>query len=524
MAKKQTKQEALRLTIPDSDELDRIIVVAVHGNLYLQTACYYIISLLTITLHNAHKFDDEKFRPLSSKLLEKIIGKAEYRQLKAIGIGVLFDRPEGYQTNKRCMRFRLREEFQTGRWKVVTFSGRLVKKFNKANQKKNAEYAGLEIRYQHLRQQFGTHKLSLGEAEGSLVRAVREEMDDLRRKGIPFNTDLTLSRVGIWKGYINTLAVNNSQFRPSASNHRLNTILTTLPKYLRSFLTINNKPVVEIDLRCCQPYVLACILSRHEFFNSEHGPFTCASIYPEIYEEWRGGVLPTFISDFWHTNNVTGELERFRYAVTDDFYQYLIDIGERNATWLFQDYPKLRQRSFVKEKFMLTLFDNNFNSRPRNPVTKLFNFLFPTINTFIVRFMKAFGSSKFSLLLQRVEAHLVIRVATHAVHVCNSNIPIFTIHDSILTTEEYRELVEYYVCTSIQNATNIRPLLVSRPVVDLRGNVDSLFKDTTDQKGKKNNQYTSVKKDQMRFILPAMVERGRKMIEEQSHSESKISV
>jgi hypothetical protein len=512
----------LRLTIPDSEELEKIIKEGVKGDVRLKDSIYYIVSKLTISGHNAHKFNIEQWTPLSSKTLEGIIGKDRYRKLLKICLNVIFERNESYQVGKKSKEFRLKSEFQTGKFRVVKTDTWFEARFKSSNAQNIEEVNILENQYEYLRHQFSEHSLSLGNAESALVKDVSKKIVALNESGKPFNEEQVFNRLGIWQSYINTMEKNNSQFRPSASNHRLHTILTSLPKYLRSFLTINNKPVVEIDLRCSQPYVLACILSTQDFFTSDHGPFTCASIYPKIYESLQANGLPNFISDFWLTNNAKGELGRFRYALTGDFYQYLIDVGNSNATWLFQDHPDLRQRSFVKEEFMRTLFDDNFHSRLANPVTKLFTILFPNINNFIVNFMNAFskashGKSPIARLLQRVEAYLVLRVATQTIRVCNINIPIFTIHDSILTTEDYKGPVEYFVQTSIQNVTKIRPLLVCRPVASMRGNVDSLFKDTSDQRD------NSDKKDQMRFIFSAMAERGREMIQEQSHREAKKS-
>jgi hypothetical protein len=64
-----------------------------------------------------------------------------------------------------------------------------------------------------------------------------------------------------------------------------------------------------------------------------------------------------------------------------------------------------------------------------------------------------------ALLLQNIEAEAVLDLATKNIHKYDKNIPMFTIHDSIMTIKEHVETVKRIFEESLLKFTGFTPKL-----------------------------------------------------------------
>jgi hypothetical protein len=73
--------------------------------------------------------------------------------------------------------------------------------------------------------------------------------------------------------------------------------------------------------------------------------------------------------------------------------------------------------------------------------------------------IKKEGKSHLPILLQQIESHLVLRVITKRIARENPCIPLFTIHDSIVTTTGNEKYVQGIVIQELEKAIGFAPQL-----------------------------------------------------------------
>lgn len=140
----------------------------------------------------------------------------------------------------------------------------------------------------------------------------------------------------------------------------------------------------------------------------------------------------------------------FLYKLINDEFQQLVDKEE--LSFFFNlvktgEYYKyltsslnLKNKSEAKELTYKVLFGtNHFNSK----YDKCFLNLFPSIYGFIKYYKSKCDSYKcLSHTLQRMESNLIFNKIVKELYLIYPNIKIFTIHDSIICSYEYRDAVE----------------------------------------------------------------------------------
>jgi hypothetical protein len=176
---------------------------------------------------------------------------------------------------------------------------------------------------------------------------------------------------------------------------RVHTNVTNLRSGLRRFLTLDGKPLVNLDIRNSQPLIFGLILQRH------YGPPRAmpddARRYVELCQQGR-------------------------------FYDVLM--AESGI-------PPDRRATFKRRFFGHVFFCRNL---PETEAARLFGTAFPTVYA-AVRQEKRRNYADLAKNLQRTESGLMIggvvaRLMREAPHV-----PLLTVHDSILTHAEHAEAV-----------------------------------------------------------------------------------
>jgi len=124
---------------------------------------------------------------------------------------------------------------------------------------------------------------------------------------------------------------------------------------------------------------------------------------------------------------------------------------------------------------------------------RLLEKFYPFVNQFILKIMDKVGKRNFSLLLQRVESYLILDCVVPEFHRRYPAAPIFTIHDCIITTEQYKlELTKVmfevlYEKTGIKPGLSVEKLDPSDPIDDsfIKEMKDDIYKKSTKSRFKK---------------------------------------
>ena len=116
-------------------------------------------------------------------------------------------------------------------------------------------------------------------------------------------------------------------------------------------------------------------------------------------------------------------------------------------------------RKEVKTAVFQVLFtDNRFLGQEHAKLKKMFKKMFPYVYE-VFRQLKSKDKTLLPRLLQSIESYLMINVIAKRISIEYQDAPIFTIHDSISTTEEYVDVVEAIMKEELSKAIGNAPKL-----------------------------------------------------------------
>jgi hypothetical protein len=390
----------------------------------LETRIIKIVSVLYPTNYNLHRFKEDGFTTLSSKFKKRILNN-EYEFVHKIlteGHEPIIEIKKSYKVGKYPKSYRLNEKYRNSTMAKFKF--------------KPPKTTKVKTNESILDSQFKTNKLSIH-------TNVNEFLNNLYRSVISnLNSE---NEITILKNYIGRNLniiddINNGilYYNRSYSNNRFNSSITSLNKTTRQFLLVNNKPLISIDIKSSQPYILASILDCNFYSNKSQynyysiGPVGGSILFPRFLKGKEKGIK--------QYRNISFE---------DDFYSIVLknELGRE---------PTTIERNRLKHKTMQFLFYNNPKAKEKAELSYLVN-QFPQINDFICSCLDRIGEKRFAYLLQRAESFLVLDNVCVEFHNKYNSAPFFTIHDAVLTTEEHYEELYQIMNEQLRLMTGINP-------------------------------------------------------------------
>lgn len=185
---------------------------------------------------------------------------------------------------------------------------------------------------------------------------------------------------------------------------RMHTNFTILKSFIRkNFLKIDGEEVCEVDIKNSQPLFLTKIVDMCD---------------PGLIDQ--------------HEYNL------FKYlAIKGQLYQYLMDEF------------KIQDKSEVKKIIYKVFFGRNQKTRE----DKLFKRVFPSIYDFIKFYKDKNGDYRtLAYELQRSESKLIFNNVIKEIMICNPEIKLFTVHDSIVYPKKYKNIVESIFYAKLEEA------------------------------------------------------------------------
>ncbi len=275
-----------------------------------------------------------------------------------------------------------------------------------------------------------------------------------------------------WDG-LNRIGANNNFWSVDRSG-RFYSCVTMLPKIVRPALRWKNQPLVEHDLKCAIPFFTLPLLN----------PLNWDNTLCEIVMKWNPNIIlpstsyipintysyninkyytilykePKFLHHFMCTEICPRDIELYSELVLPpdkDLYQYLSEY--------WNSHPAIKSkaridRDFAKKKLLMIFNSPSFHSNIyRSTLMELFpNVLaiFDWINTGYTR-TNGMGHNKYDLHCPfahigfNLESNFIIKNVTKNISIHNSEIPMFSIHDSILCLERDSEIITHYL--NLQN-------------------------------------------------------------------------
>lgn len=199
---------------------------------------------------------------------------------------------------------------------------------------------------------------------------------------------------------------------------RLHSNVTNMAKILRSYLRINDEPLINLDVSNSQPYLSTILLT-------DPGKVSCMTKNPAF----------ALLLQSLKVSLKEDVKKYISLVISGKIYEYLMTEFSNDGLELNRDETKKMMLRILFARNRLPKDETNRKAR------LIFKDRFPTVNKI---FSKIRGSEKgskfenfkrFAILLQRIESYLMLDIIVKRI---NSELPgtiAITIHDSIMTGE-----------------------------------------------------------------------------------------
>jgi len=387
----------------------------------------------TISSHIS-KDEDDKYRgwsPLVMKYLRERVPRADL-YIKYLIQHKIIERDNYYIVREKAYKYRFTDEYLSQLIFIEINDSYLKNRFKISNRnqiKRNSR------KYPELNKWI--YGLTI-DKDSAIKFILSEHIKGLRAgKDI---TELTYK----FNSYIGSIhRIHNKEFHISvnSTNGRYDTNLTNLKKELRQFLLYEGKPLISIDIKNSQPYFLSLIINNSPFLKNFY--VLSSIMMPETLQ---------------YTENE--DAKRCLLLLKEgQFYEYLMTEFNRAGM-------NFKTRDEVKREVLKIFFSGNqFIGQPEAKSKRIFKEKFPTVYS-LIAFIKKHKKNRLANLLTRIESYLILNIISNRISKEFPNLPIFTIHDSIsttdgciLTTRENWELVENIMLSELKRYVGFPPIL-----------------------------------------------------------------
>lgn len=270
-------------------------------------------------------------------------------------------------------------------------------------------------------------------------------------------------------GNVTSFSIHDYKAQINPHVHRLYSILTNISKAYRNFVTYDQQQLVAIDIKNCQPY-LSCILFNPDFWANDSQLYLNFNQLPQNIVE-----LIRFTPPKEKVTSILVELDKYLKGLNgNEFEEYkeLVSSGqlyEKVIDWVYKETRQKINREDAKIAIFVLIYSPNRYNRD-NPNYWLMHYYkdrFPeVIKVFSIIKHQYHGideekqHARFSCLLQAIESEIVLhRCCKRIWEQGNKQIPIFTVHDSIVTTIDNVDFVRSIMEDEIFKCVGLPPKL-----------------------------------------------------------------
>ncbi|MBK7628101.1 MAG: hypothetical protein IPJ16_13060 [Bacteroidales bacterium] len=351
------------------------------------------------------KKEDNGFSYLNMKYLRTQIPQAE-QYIKFLLSEGLIERTKGYLPGERSYGYRIASEYES-RYIIKTVTDqKLIRKVNEAPR----NFArGFKVQNKYIKD-FTLDPQAVTFAENTY-------------SGESYNTAI-----------VSINMVNNNEKYSSIDDAggRFYSNLTNMPSGLRQFVRVKNRYLrANVDIKNSQPYFTIMILTNP-------GGLVRFAKSKEFAMILKSLKIPDNDDIKLYINLVT----------KGQFYEYLMPYFEAKGLPC--------SRADVKKAVMIILFDQNRKRISR--AKRIFMKLFPTVHKIFSIVRGSGKGERFPILLQAIEAHVVLKIILPTLNKKHPDIIAFTVHDSLLVTDS-PDIVETLMIEELEKFTGYKPIL-----------------------------------------------------------------
>lgn len=399
---------------------------------FKEDVALYLLNLIIFGYYGKD-FQDGDYLSLSSRILEKNAGKGYNKHLDLFLDEEIIDKINysTHEKNGHCNLFRLNEKWCD--FEIIHTHP--VKNTKIGKTLKARVFPSAKQKYYHLWKWYNDKKFTF-DATGA-----RLELQ---------NMEFSKSRLWMENNIFN-LEQGYKWFICHSKDKRLHTNLTNMNKELRKYLKYDGQSLQNIDISNSQIFFLLVLL--HKIKNRKLTEIeTESSIILELSSvNLCSKEFQTFhdlvVSGSFY--NVLGRQLMEEKGFGDYYIKKEYDSQSKKTNYIRIDNPKDLMKPIAFE--ILFSKNNHYTSEK-----KWFKEQFPTIYR-VIEIIKSKKHNTLALLLQNLEAEAILDITATKIKEFNKNIPIYTIHDSILTIPEHTNEVKRIMIESIFDFTGLKP-------------------------------------------------------------------
>lgn len=394
---------------------------------------YYIITqLLERPAFDADLMTEDGYIPLNAQMLQYFTIRNYKFCLKYLQEHGIIECDRHYIEGKKAYGYRLTARYQTHAVPVIVKDWpmyRKISKHRKACQKAIKKFPEL---YKWFNPNL---KLDWEQARIYLKLKLLADLQAGEKNAVrKYNASyLTLQKI----------RKNDWLFSQDDNVGRLHTLLTTLKSELRNFLTYDGQKLVSCDFVNSQPLIASALVRPEYHFWAENRAardftLTFQEISPKIRHNvlqnlpHSGGKYSASITLVENAVPLAGrDVQEFvRLCETGRIYEHI------EAEYLRMTGRKMKGgRKGVKATIFQAFFsDNRFMGQWEAGPKRTFRDLFPTVYN-LFAFIKRRKKNQLARLLQMTESRLMLERIVRRIAQERPDLPIYTIHDSIVTTQ-----------------------------------------------------------------------------------------
>jgi len=455
----------MRFRIPENLDIENLIElnsIEFYRNKLKKEKLIFICDALLNSRAKHRKQIEKKrnlFVPLSSNILQEVAyDYKKYLDFLLKTKIILTD--NHFRRGIKCFGYRFTDPYTGQRNKTITVSSYSLKKArSRAIQKRNQELKKELRRYRYITKWWdsGLLKIDVEAAHMWLDQYEIEKIQIIKNEAIPdkeFRIKMAIETTVDFKTLVNAINYHKATYSFSGKSHRFYNPITNIKKELRDFLTYDGQRLVEIDLKNSQPFFATCLLDL-SFWESTK-KLNLKNINKGIYNTiLKNLVFEDIITLLKSPESLVYKgIDAKKYSnlvINGHFYEYL----SKHFKLKYPD--RFNSRNNIKQEVLRIFFVENrkINLRFYRPC-QTFSRHFPTISK-LFYLIKSVETNFLPIILQSIESYLFLDIICKGISIEHPNIPIFTVHDSIITTEGNEKIVNEIIIQEIENWTGFKP-------------------------------------------------------------------
>lgn len=435
-----TRRSSLTLFIPRNVEIDRLLRENPPNFHYFRDCFVYILHIISsIPNGNWDLLDEDGFSAVNKKILQKRIHDYKPYVDYLVAQGVITE-SRHYIPDKKSRGMKFCERFQSELIPVPITKWTLIKSITGLHEKVNIEKT-LEM---HFLKKWFNPKIQV-DLEGA-----RSFLSELKASEEAANVPHAQQAYNSRLLPLLELVHGEYSFGVDNTGYRLHTNLTRTMRELRKFIKFDGKILHSVDIVNSQPFL------ARPLFNKSY--FSRCNILSKIINPRLTTLIsfPTMLVEIIERVKNLSDVQNYLKIVSNGtFYESFAELLIQNN--LFEG--DVSERDEVKKITFATLYSPNQAIGYKAHV-RIFSRVFPGVYEMIKKIK--FGRkthNAYSILLQRLEAELILQKVCKRINCAFPQIPIFTIHDSVITTEEYVPIVRNFMKKIMKQNVGSSPIL-----------------------------------------------------------------